>query len=295
MILGIDNISDSGKQYSTDKPIPCLEFEEIHPTDDQIAQSPDQIKHGIIIFAGGQVILHLKQDVLIDNLVEDEIKRRLADSATSRTRGQDTDLIPGVYEGNHNKNGKARSPQRPLLYSFDRNHDKRHLNNNATKNHRNDRYFCNIESSSSSAAPSYRSRRDSRYHDDNANFHSSRYRRDETTPTKPNTTNTKHSQRSRRNELRHPWFNQEMAALIGLREKAHRKWAASKQRRKGDANWEAFKKCRSAVSTLRRVRRNDYLVAALQVDAFASAQPWQTKGIAKSASLEPYPTTQSTF
>lgn len=282
--IGLDNKSNTTDPITTDNTIPCLAFEEIHPTAEQIAKSPDDMKHGIIVFAGGHVILHLKQDVLIDNLVENEIQRRLAeererhksnDEANQRSRGHDTDLIPGVYEGNHHHNniGFERRRQRPL-HAFDRNHNHRKRHSNATKHHRNG----NQSSYESSSASSYRYRKESRHEE---RISSSRLRRD--AKIKPQATTSKPSQRPRRNELRHPWFNQEMAALIGLREKAHRKWAANKQRRKGDTNWEAFKKCRSAVSALRRVRRNEYLVAALQVDAFASAQPWQTKGIAKSA------------
>lgn len=84
---------------------------------------------------------------------------------------------------------------------------------------------------------------------------------------------------ARRNEQRHPWFTAELALLIAVREKAHRKWLANKRRHKDDRNWAAFRQCRQHVSTVRRTLRDDYLANALCVDRFAP-MPWQTKGIA---------------
>lgn len=266
-----------------------MPFEEIHPTVEQIAKSPDDIKHGIIVFAGGHVILHLKQDVLIDNLVEDEIRRRAADErgannkdnfdTNARSRGHhDTDLIPGVYEGNHKSHEYERKRDR-TLHVYDRNHHHRKRHSIQTTNQNCIWDSRPIDHASSVGIGNRRRRPESRHND---TFSSKRHQ----VSVQPAPGPTKRL--VRRNEFRHPWFNQDMAALIGLREKAHRKWAANRQRRKGDANWEAFKRCRSAVSALRRVRRNEYLVAALQVDALASAQPWQTKGIAKSATQAIY-------
>lgn len=241
-----------------------------------MAKSPDDIKHGLIVFAGGQEVLHLKQDVLIDNLIEEEIQRRLADErkrrktneADSRSDGHSTDLIPGVYEGNQNKSGFERHRSR-ALHAFERNHQHRNRHANSYHHHHRSGHHRSTDSSSSN-----RRHRDSRHEMQTVS------RRHDVFPL--GKVQAKTVPRPRRNELRHPWFNQDMATLIGLREKAHRKWAANKHRQKGDANWEAFKRCRSAVSALRRVRRNEYLVAALHVDTFASAQPWQTKGISAS-------------
>lgn len=191
-------------------------------------------------FEGGQEVIHLKSDVLIKDLVEDQIQKKLEEERVKEAEcGQPannhaTDLIPGVYEGKLNGN---------------------YIKHTVTKKST----FTSVSSSSSKSGVGKRVGNRGR-----------RQRRGCGPMSK--------KRNRKRNEERHPWFNKEMADLIKQREKAHKKWLANDKREKGDANWEIFKKIRNRVSTLRHATRNDFLVAALKVDGFSSAQPWQMKG-----------------
>ena len=192
-----------------------MPFEEILPSTEQIGRPTNDLKHGSIEFAGGQIISHLKSETLLKELVDDQIQKQLEDERSKEISGSvcshSTDLVPGVYEGMHKKSGSG-----------------------------------NICFLSLSAA-------------------------------KRRVANKKRKNR-KLNDVRHPWFNLEMENLIKQREKAHRKWLTSKNRKKGDAKWEIFKKIRNQVSTLRHATRNDFLISALRVDGATSAQPWRTKG-----------------
>lgn len=186
-------------------------------------------------FAGGQEVIHLKSDVLIKDLVEDQIQKRLEQERLALAESgaivddHSTDLIPGVYEGNNGK-GK-RSHMRSARSGGGGGGGGGGVGVNGGRRQRR------------GGGPMSK-KRDRKL-----------------------------------NEQRHPWFNKEMADLIKRREKAHKKWLSNDKRAKGDANWEVFKKIRNQVSTLRHATRNEFLVAALKVDGFSSAQPWQTKGI----------------
>lgn len=322
--------------------IPCVECVEIRPSDDQLFKSPGALKHGLILFAGGQEVMHLKSDVLIEDLIEDQIQQRLHEERAERERKaaeaaapndtadqHATDLIPGVYEGNHPtqrsryRAAESRSPPKAArpLYEFRSQNNYRH-HASTTYDHRHDRHrdkrVCADDNNDDAAASSKRSndrRGDHRRSHGTASSNHSPAQRIATNRRQCDDHRTilhhrRHSNhihqlppdrrtagsssktlppaisppaaakkpRGGRNEMRHPWFTDELAALIAMRERAHRKWLANKRRSKGDANWEAFRHCRSAASAVRRTVRDDYLAAALHVDRHAP-RPWQTKGI----------------
>lgn len=225
-------------------------------------------RHGIMKFAGGQEVVHLKSDVLLKDLVEDQIQKRLDEERLQRKSTIDdgenadahvTDLIPGVYEGrNHhrkkdaiNREGRHHDCERRRQQQR---HIKRHSNNNNNKNKLRD----GGGGGGGGVGVAVKKRRQRR-----------------------GAGPMSRSRNKHLNELRHPWFTKEMADLIRAREKAHKKWlSGGKNRAKGDANWEAFKAIRNQMSTLRHATRNEFLVAAMKVDGFSSVQPWPTKGIA---------------
>lgn len=282
------SVSSADNIATTDDGIPCVDCVEIRPTAEQLSQTPETLKHGLILFAGGQEIVHLKSDVLIDDLIEDEIAQRLNDEREAReqkakaenrssnnSQHHATDLIPGVYEGKQYKN-----------HNLDNRSKKRSKTNNGL-NHKNA-----YERKNDSRYPDKRILHEKRSYEDDDNADSRRRhrhshrserqhdirRRSNTPPTFQQRKNERDGGGRSRNEHRHPWFNAELAGMIALREKAHRRWRLNKRRQRNDANWEEFRRCRSAVSAARRTLRNDYLAAALHVDRLAP-MPWQTKGI----------------
>lgn len=286
--------------------IPCAPYEEIFPTTEHVFKVPGSVapKHGLMIFAGGQEVIHLKSDVLIKDLVEDQIQKRLeADRIAAAERGgapdgHSTDLIPGVYEGNNDKRSlRGLSNARPRTrFSGERVRHHSHIGNTFWRNRPNE---INGGSGSggggggiSGSGVGHRSDGSDQHirsHHKNAHFIPDRQKGHHIVDIRRDSIVHRHQQRrgcgpkskkrnKQLNEQRHPWFNKEMADLIKMREKAHKKWLAGKDRAKGDANWEVFKKIRNQVSTLRHSTRNNFLVAAMKVDGFSSVQPWPTKG-----------------
>lgn len=267
--------------------IPCVACTEIHPTAEQLAKTPADLKHGLILFAGDNEVMHLKSDVLIGDLVEEQIvaEQRRRDEQAAKKQAADahaTDLIPGVYEGKHHRAPRRQTHKQqpppslpPPSVEFAK----------WQRYYRNKSYAYFDVKIELTPADQCRPSAD-RFDGSHATTHQPRQQRghcndDDIKPQiKPS---AKKAARSRcgRNELRHPWFNAEMAALIALRERAHRRWLASRRRSKtDDPRWEAFRRCRSAVSALRRTARDEYLAGAMGVDGRLRApMPWQTKGI----------------
>lgn len=237
-------------------------------------------KHGLMIFAGGQEVIHLKSDVLIKDLVEGQIQKRLeadriaAGECGAASDSHTTDLIPGVYEGNNDKRSlRGLSNARPKT---------RFSGDSVRHSHIGNTFWRNRPNSSHGSGGGISSHQHIRSHA-NAHFIPDRQKGhhvvDSMVRQQRRGCGPKSKKRNKQlNDQRHPWFNKEMADLIKMREKAHKKWLAGKDRAKGDANWEVFKKIRNQVSTLRHSTRNNFLVAAMKVDGFSSVQPWPTKG-----------------
>lgn len=269
--------------------IPCAPYEEIFPSTEHVFKVPGSIapKHGLMIFAGGQEVIHLKSDVLIKDLVEDQIQKRLeADRIAAAERGgasdSHTDLIPGVYEGKNDKRSlRGLSNARPRT----------RISGDSVRHSHIENFWRNRPNDNNGGGGISGSRVDQhiRSHHKNAHLIPDRQKGLNVVDIRHDSIVQRRQQRrgcgpkskkrnKQLNEQRHPWFNKEMADLIKMREKAHKKWLAGKDRAKGDANWEVFKKIRNQVSTLRHSTRNNFLVAAMKVDGFSSLQPWPTKG-----------------
>lgn len=277
--------SANNEEITPPAEIPCAPYEEIFPSTEHVFKVPGSIapKHGLMIFAGGQKVIHLKSDVLIKDLVEDQIQKRLEADRIEHGGASDshsTDLIPGVYEGNNVKRSRrGLSNARPKTSRFTgdsfRHHS--HIGNTFLRNRPNNSNGGGGGGGISGSGVGHRSDQHirSRHKSTQDIRHDSIVQRRQ----QRRGCGPKSKKRNKElNEQRHPWFNKEMAELIKMREKAHKKWLAGKDRAKGDANWEVFKKIRNQVSTLRHSTRNNFLVAAMKVDGFSSVQPWPTKG-----------------